>query len=563
MPDANVDFSRALAASLHALGLRDVCISPGSRNTPLTLAFAVHTGIQDWSHHDERSAGFFAIGLAKASGRPVALVCTSGTAAAEYHPAVVEAFQSRVPLLVLTADRPPELRDVGAPQAIDQVKAYGDHVKWSHTGAPPDDTAVQTAPALAAHAWGEAVASPAGPVHLNLPFRDPLVPDTREEPSSPAGPTPSVHTGTAVAAPATVAKLDRILAARKTLFVVGSLAGGAGADQIDALAAALGAVVFADPQSGLRSGARTSAVIASADLLASAGALDTDPPDVVVRWGGVPTSKPVWRWLESHPDVIQVLIDAGGHHDPLATAHLVVRADAATTAEQIDTPGGPDEWAEAWRHRDDAAEVAVAAALSTEAFPNDPAVARLVAAAAPPGATLFTGSSMPIRDVDTFAAHRDEPLTVIANRGANGIDGSISTTLGVAAAGHPCVALIGDVAALHDVGALATMARLRLPLILVIAHNDGGGIFHLLPQADPSRVDPAVFERHIATPHGTDFVAVATALGLPARRVEDAAGLTAHVATGEGPLVLEVRTNRHDLAALRARLRKAVAATLS
>jgi 2-succinyl-5-enolpyruvyl-6-hydroxy-3-cyclohexene-1-carboxylate synthase len=304
-------------------------------------------------------------------------------------------------------------------------------------------------------------------------------------------------------------------------------------------------------------------VIASADLLALAGALDTDPPDVVVRWGGLPTSKPVWRWLESHPDVTQVLVDPGGHRDPLATAHLVVRADAATTAERIATPGGPGEWAQEWRKRDDAAQAAVAARLGTEAFPSEPAVARLVAATAPAGGVLFAGSSMPIRDVDTFAVHRDEPLTVIANRGANGIDGSISTALGIAAAGHPCVALIGDVAALYDLGALATMARLRLPLTLVIAHNDGGGIFHLLPQADPNRVDTEVFERHIATPHGTDFVAVATALGLPARRVEGAAELSALIAAGEAPLLVEVRTNRNDLMTLRMRLRDAVAATLT
>lgn len=558
MPDPNADFSHALAASFAALGLRDVCISPGSRNTPLTLAFADHPELRSWSHHDERSAGFFALGLARASGRPVAVVCTSGTAAVEYHPAVVEALQSGVPLLVLTADRPPELRDVGAPQAIDQVKLYGDHVKWSHTAAPPDAAAISAAPALAAHAWGECIESPAGPVHLNLPYREPLVPELGWSP----GPSPvaasAVIAGNRVPGDPAIAKLDRILAGRKALFVVGSVPRGS-ADVLDALAAALDAVVFADPQSGLRSGERVSAVVAAADLLTATGALDADPPDVVVRWGALPTSKPVWHWLEMHPRTLQVLVDPGAQRDPLRSASLVVRADVAPTAARIHTPGGPPEWADGWRARDAAAQAAIETALAAEAFPTEPAVARTVAAAAPADGFLFAGSSMPIRDLDAFAAPRPARSTVLANRGTNGIDGSISTALGIAATGRPTVALIGDVAALYDLGALATMRRLDLPLTLVIVHNDGGGIFELLSQADPERIDRELFERHIATPHGTDFVAVAQALGVVAHRTADADELARLVSGGAGPVVVEVRTERSELAAVHTRLREAVA----
>jgi len=565
VPDAAATFSTALVAALADLGLGDVCISPGSRNTSLTLAFAARHGIRDWSHHDERSAGFFAIGLARASGRPVALVCTSGTAAAEYHPAVVEALQSRTPLLVLTADRPPELRDVGAPQTIDQVKLYGDHVKWSHSAAPPDAAAIAAAPSLAAHAWGEAMESPAGPVHLNLPFREPLVP-LAGAPARPAvvtAPprTPQVATGVRIPDDATVAKLDRILAGRTALFVVGALADDAAAHAVDALATTLGAVVFADPQSGLRFGGHSSTIVATADLLATAGALDADPPEVVVRWGGLPTSKPVWRWLETRPDVTQVLIDPGGHREPLGTATLVVRCDVAATAARISTPGAPARWADDWRRRDTAARNSLETALGDERFPTAPAVARIVAAACPQDAVLFAGSSMPIRDVDVFADARSLPLTVVANRGASGIDGSISTALGIAAAGRRCVALIGDVAALHDLGALATMARLRLPLTVVVVNDDGGGIFELLPQADPGRIDRDVFERHIATPHGLDFAAIAAALGVPGRRIDDAEELTEAVAAN-GPQLIEVRTDRRRLADLHRKLRTAVAAGL-
>jgi 2-succinyl-5-enolpyruvyl-6-hydroxy-3-cyclohexene-1-carboxylate synthase len=303
-------------------------------------------------------------------------------------------------------------------------------------------------------------------------------------------------------------------------------------------------------------------VIAAADLLTAAGALHDDPPEVVVRWGALPTSKPVWRWLETHPRMLQVLVDPGGHRDPLGSASLVVRADVAATAGRIHTPGGPPEWADAWRARDAAAQAAIDAALTAEAFPSEPAVARIVGGAAPADGFVFAGSSMPIRDLDAFAAPRVSRSTVVANRGANGIDGSISTALGIAATGRPTVALIGDVAALYDLGALATMRRLDLPLTLVIVHNDGGGIFELLPQADPALVDRDVFERHIATPHGTDFVAVAEALGIPAHRIADASQLAAHVSAGAGPLILEVRTDRSDLAAVHARLRAAVDAAL-
>ena len=562
--DPNAEFASALAASLAALGLEDVCISPGSRNTPLTAAFAARPDVRDWSHHDERSSGFFAVGLARASGRPVALVSTSGTAAAEYHPAVVEALQSRVPLIVLTADRPPELRDVGAPQAIDQIKLYGDHVKWFHQGAPPDAEVIRHAPGLAFHAWATAIEPPPGPVHLNLPFREPLL-VSRSGALRKARSVPhTVGVGAPQPGPHDLEVLADLLARPRCLFVVGALPDAATAAAIDTLASDAGAIVFADPQSRLRFGPTASTVIQTADLLTAEGALDLEPPDAVVRWGPVPTSKPVWRWLEQHLDVPQAVVDWGGHRDPLGSATHLVRSDPAATAAALRGPeGGSTPWSQRWQDLDKLADIELETAIQAETFPNEPAIARLVMAAAPQGSALFAGSSLPIRDVDSFAAARTSSVPVFANRGANGIDGSISTALGIAAAGTQCTALIGDVAALHDIGALASARRLGLPLTVVIVHNDGGGIFNLLPQADPSRMDPAVFERHLGTPHGTDFAAVARAFGLRAERIESAFELAEAVGTGAGPAVYELRTDRADVAPIRSRLRAAVARVLT
>ncbi|HSF85926.1 MAG TPA: 2-succinyl-5-enolpyruvyl-6-hydroxy-3-cyclohexene-1-carboxylic-acid synthase [Acidimicrobiia bacterium] len=571
--NANTAFAAALAAALADLGLTDVCVSPGSRNTPLTLAFAARDDLTCWVHHDERGAGFFGLGLARASRRPVALVCTSGTAATEYFPAITEALQTGAPLIVITADRPPELRDVGAPQTIDQIDLYGNKVKWFHHGAPPDLAAAALAPDLAAHAWGEAMGGVPGPVHLNLPFREPLVTATVDDAALDEGarvdastPTPMVRPARVVPPDDDVAEIARALAGRRALFVVGHVEGDA-PDAIAGLARSAGAAVFVDPQSGLRAGPNTPATVPYADLLAAAGALDRLTPEIVVRWGSLPTSKATWRWLDNHRDVPQLLIDPRGR-DPLGSCRWIVRADPGAMAAAIRPAArAPSDWMSQWSALGSAAADAVRNELTSSAFPNEPAIAATVFASAPQGAALFAGSSMPIRDIDTFAAQRQAPLSIYANRGANGIDGSVSTAAGIAASGRPTVALIGDVAALHDVGALATVARMGLPLTTVVVHNDGGGIFSLLQQADPSVVEPMTFERFFGTPHGTDFVAVAEAFGLKARSVTGREELAELVgATGSAPLLIQVHTERQAIVPLRnaavAAVRDAIRQTL-
>ncbi len=565
MNHPNAAFATSLAASLATLGLRHACISPGSRSTPLATAFALHPDITDWSLHDERSAGFFALGLAKAGRSPVALISTSGTAAVEYAPAVVEARASGVPLLVLTADRPPELRGVGAPQAIDQVKLYGDAVKWFHEVGVPDDHTVRAAPGLSAHAWAEATRSPAGPVHLNLPFREPLA-DGPAEAQNDMAPPAFVPSSAHVSAES-LATLAAAVTRRRTIIVAGPGEETGFVDACADLAAAGDFPVLADPLSGFRHGPhRRSHAVAYGDLLAGAGILDRLQPEAVVRLGAIPTSKALWQWLAEHPKVPQIVVDRGRWRDAIGTASVVVDADAAPLAnglaEVIDATD--PSWAAAWHQADEVAGDVIGDALDAMPFPNEPAIARSAVSAQPDGGILFVASSMPVRDVDTFGGSSNTRLRILGNRGANGIDGLVSSTLGAAAAGTgPVTGLVGDVAAIHDLNALATAARLALPLTIVVIHNDGGGIFHLLPQSNPSELDPAIFERHFATPHGIDFVAVARALEMDAERIDSRADLERALTDRPvGPRLIEIRTDRAANAEHHRRLRAMVAAAL-
>ncbi len=554
-----MDLARVLAGSLADLGVDHACISPGSRSTPLALAFGGEERIGHTVHHDERSAGFFALGRARATGKPVVLVCTSGTAAANYLPAVVEAHLSRVPLLILTANRPAELRDVGAPQAIDQVKLFGDHVRWFHQTGPADPVTVQAAPALAAHGFAEATGIPPGPVHLDVMFREPLAPPPglAYPPVTPA--TPRVASGRVSPTPEAVEGLRSLVGAARVLVVAGpmTLAESAGAAQ---LAGAVDAPILADPLSGLR---HHPAAMTSGDLLATAGALGSHAPDVVIRLGGLPTSKAIWRWLEDS-GIPQVLVDAAGWRDPLGSVSLAVRSEAAPLADVLIGAAPPwGKWQRLLIELDRAASSAVDEALATMEFPNEPAVARVVTASVPPGGALHVASSMPVRDVDAFGGVPPEGVSTYGNRGTNGIDGSVSTALGIAGTGTPTVALIGDVAMLHDLNALSTAARLRLPLTVVVVHNDGGGIFSFLPQASPDSVAPEVYEKLFGTPHGTDFVAVATALGLPASQADTPEALRAAIDPRSGPALVQVHTDRTENVAIHHQIRHAVSTALT
>jgi 2-succinyl-5-enolpyruvyl-6-hydroxy-3-cyclohexene-1-carboxylate synthase len=534
---------RAFVDELARCGLAGACTSPGSRSTPLVLTLARQPGLQTWSHVDERVAGFFALGVAKQSGRPAAVACTSGTAAAHYLPAVIEAREARVPLVVLTADRPPELREVGAGQTIDQLKLYGDAAKWffevgTHRATPER---LRWMRQLAFRAYETAVSGRPGGVHLNFALREPLVLD---EPLPPADDQPLPRARRRP--PAAAVELE---VGERAVIVAGRHERDDGlAAALPAAAAALGAPLLADPLSGARRG--PAAVAHYDDLLRDEGFAVAQRPDTVLRVGDLPTCKPLRQWLAGLDGARQVAFDPeGAWQDPAAVVGEVLDADPAAWALSIAGPPRTSAWLDAWRRADAAAAAAIAAELGDAI--SEPAVARALAAL-PSEVTVFTASSMPVRDVESFWPVRDAPPRVLAHRGANGIDGTLAAAFGAAAAAASgrVVVHLGDVALAHDLGALLSASRLRLGLTVLLVDNAGGGIFDFLPVA--SQTD--AFEEHVATPTGLEAERVAALFGLAYERVEELGAIREAPGT-----LLHVRTDRAENVALHHRLHEAVA----
>jgi len=556
---------RALTAELAAAGVRDAVVCPGSRSTPLALAIRSCAAIQTRVLLDERSAGFFALGLARVRRRPVAVVVTSGTAVANLVPAVVEARLARVPLVLLTADRPAELQDRGAPQTIDQARLFGVHAKWTSELPLLDGE-----PATLAHVRGvagRAVATawtgPAGPVHLNVPFREPLLPDgplAVAESDVPARPSAELVAGRRQLDDAQLDGLiGRIHRARRGLIVAGPDDDPRLLDALPRLAAATGFPVVADPLSGLRTGANDRRlVIGRGDLLCRPGPwLDRHLPELVLRTGAIPTSKPVLELLTRAGPELIVLDGGDGWREPALLPATIVHADPAETADRLTERmgrGAPDTaWTRAWRDADAAAGAAMTAWLAGLEEPFEGAPFPALAGALPDGAVLWAGSSMPVRDMDAWLPVTDRRITVRSNRGANGIDGVISSALGAAAAGAPAALVIGDVSFLHDATALGTARQLGLSLAIVLVDNDGGGIFSFLPQAQPAAAVPGTglpehYEALFGTPHGTDLGAVTRAFGADWREAgdtaRDLADAVAWALAGPGVRVVRVRTDR-------------------
>jgi len=548
--DSAEALTTGLAGALADLGLRRVVISPGSRNTPLSMAFVSEPRIDHSVILDERSAGFFALGLAKQSGVPVALICSSGTAAANYLPAVVEASHARVPLLVLTADRPAELRGVAAPQTIDQFGLYGSAVRLFHDVGVPDEAIAAGAPSLALRAWSAALDAPHGPVHLNVPFREPLATPTRPAPPS----NLRYHRGNVQLPPEALVEFADRLSGRRALVVAGGHQRPGFAAATAMLVGEASIPVIADIQCRFPS----PSTIAHADLLATAGFFEEHRPDIVVRVGPVSTSRPIWSWLET-TDAEQIIVDDAGWRDPLGTVSAAYRADPAVTFADLAgrvTPA-PPSWLALWQTADHEAHGGLSAALRSEAFPNEPAIARAVWEAAPTGATIYAGSSMPIRDLDSFAGAPRGDIAVLANRGANGIDGLLSTAMGAAASdGRRVIVLAGDLSVFHDVGSLGTLADMDLPVTIIAVNNDGGGIFHFLPQA--TDLEPDRFETVFGTPHGRSLVPIAEAFGIPSHTVDAEEDLRRAIPLSRGPSLIEITTSRFDNVTVHDRLRAAV-----
>lgn len=561
---------QALIEELGRAGVTEAVTSPGSRNTPILLALAAQDGLRVHSVIDERTAGFVAVGAAKASGRAVVLCCTSGSAVAQYLPAVVEAHHARVPLVLLTADRPAELREVGAGQTIDQLATLRGVLRWQHEVAvdTADASTVRYARSLAARALlaaEGAAGGGAGPVHLNLPLREPLAPvgdvPQTQVPARPDGAPWVTRTGR-LGHPDddAVRRLGGLLASRPRAVVV---AGRHEAEPrlgpaLAALCELLSIPLLADPLSGARRG---TAAIGRYDALLAAGA-DLPAPELVIRVGDLPTSKPLRRWLTGLPvDVPQLHVAAdGAWQDPDGVLSELVVADPLPLLEALAPrlAHAPRDagWLAAWRTAEERVRTAQDALLDApddDARPTEPWLARELTALLPPAATLLVAASMPIRDVEAFMAPRDA-VRIVSNRGANGIDGTIATAWGLGLGRAPgdgeVLVLVGDVALQHDVGSLLAAGRSGVDLTVVLVDNDGGGIFHFLPIGEDR--EPEV-ERLVMTPTGLDVPAIVAAAGGHLHPVDrrDALVPALRAATGErGLSVLHVRTDRDENRAL-------------
>lgn len=571
-PNRNALWARVLVQELARGGVAHACVAPGNRSGPLAFALAAEPGLRTWSHVDERSMGFFALGLAMATGAPVALACTSGTAAANLLPAVVEAGQARVPLVVLTADRPHDLRDTGANQAIDQVGLFGRQVRWAADLPPPaaEDRALRHLRSLACRALLEARGPPAGPVHLNVPMAKPLEPTPagdvpqgfaaahpRAVEGRPGGaPWVAVRASPRPPAPADVAAVAARLEGRRGVIVAGPQRDARLPPALARLAAATGFPLLADPLGGARFG--PAAGLGAFDaFLASAAVRAALAPEVVVRAGAAPTSDALLRWMEEDAAEL-VLLDEAGWREPLHLPGERLAADPALAADALAAAvrrPAPPAWRARWQRAEDAAAAALARG---EAF-FEGAAARATVEALPEGATLVVSNSLPVRDLDRFAPPRGKALRVLGNRGASGIDGVTSTALGVAAAGQgPVVLLTGDLAFYHDLPGLMAFRRLGVAATLVVLHNDGGRIFEQLPAA---RFDPP-FRDLFVTPHGLDFEHAARLFGARFRRAADLKGYEAALAEAlreGGPQVLEARIEPEAAARERRRATEAAA----
>jgi 2-succinyl-5-enolpyruvyl-6-hydroxy-3-cyclohexene-1-carboxylate synthase len=537
---------QAFVDELVRCGLRHAITCPGSRNAPLALTLAGRPEVEAVSVLDERCAGFFALGMAKATGRPVAVTCTSGTAAANLHPAVIEAWEARVPLIVLTADRPPELREVGAGQSIDQVKLYGSAVNWFvevGTHQPGRETGIHHR-ALACRAYWTAAGDRPGPVHLNFPLREPLAPEPEPLDAADWAGRPDGRPWTELRQHTSAPHADDVqeLAARIAAEPRGAIVCGPTAEEVAEpaarLAAACGWPLLAEPTSGVRCGPHDrSHVVAHYDvLLRVEGFAAAHAPGLVLRVGDMPTSKPLRAWAA---EAAQVVLDPhAAWHEPTRKAELLLSSAAAPTldalaaAVEVRAQTTGEEWLDGWRAAD--AEVPRALAEAPEGF--EPRVLAGLEPELPDGAIVWLSSSMPVRDVEACFPQSPKRLRFLANRGANGIDGVVSSAAGAAlAADAPAWLLTGELALLHDVGGLLAARRAEADLQIVCINNGGGAIFDFLPVAE--HADPALYEEHVATPSRADLSALA-------------------------PEIREIRTDRATNVEWHRRLVEAVAARL-
>lgn len=598
-------WARLLLRALASAGVRDVVLSPGSRSTPLALAAAESEELRCHVIVDERSAGFFALGQARASGRPSLLICTSGTAGAHYFPAIIEASQSFLPLIVVTADRPWELHASAAPQTIDQIKLFGDHVRaFSDLGLPdPTLPALRAVVRVAAQAVLRSISPEPGPVHINARFRKPLEPILTGGPEpweaawsallqkgAPASPSPrSTPDPEAISA-----LVERCSRTERGMIVCGphlapsGVSGAAGRSfdlkqyqrSIAALARAAGLPVLAEATSQLRFG--LSPEITS---IAAFDALLRDPafrsrlaPDLLIEIGAPPTSQGYADLIAEHPDCPRFVLAPHGWNDPSSSAHALLFGDPAEICEAVATslsvPRRPDRspWLLSLARADARAWDLVDRELAGDRL-SEGIVARLVASRCPEGSILAIGNSSPVRDLDMYCPASPRPLRVLHQRGASGIDGLVSGAAGArSVAGGPVTLLLGDLSLLHDLTGLA-LARVvagstpSAPLVIVVVQNDGGRIFERLPIGRAAKSSGGAFEalleRGFTTSHGLHFEPAAAMFGLAYERAGTKSALEQALSrafSGSGATLIEAIVPKSDGAERAQRLIQSIAA---
>ena len=568
-------YSAVFVDELQRTGLRNVVICPGSRSTPLAMAFAAQTAIRTWMHIDERSAAFFGLGMAKRLRQPVALLCTSGTAAANFLPALVEATLSHIPLLVLTADRPHELRDNGAPQSMDQNRLYGTYAKWFVDVALPEATnaAFRYVRTIADRAVATTQSVPQGPVHLNFPFREPLTPEPIAE-----LPLPSIEQRDLVAwkgrpdnAPYTEVfnahhgipdsmaignLLCMINTAQHGLIIVGPNDASTLVEPIAQLAQYLGYPILADPLSQLRCGTdNRSIILTSYDAFLRIGSfVERAQPELIIRFGAMPTSKPLLLYLKRFASTPLVVIDGNiGWEEPTQLASQLVHTNPTVFCYELlnalerqqDAKERSQAWLKLWQDIDKITQQALRNAMYDFEEIFEGRVFSELAHLLQDGTTLYVGNSMPVRDLDTFFWSSEQNIHVMGNRGANGIDGVISSALGVSAVAgqEPTVLVLGDLSFFHDLNGLLAARLHELNLTIILINNDGGGIFSFLPQA----AYPEHFEQLFGTPTGLDFRPMVEMYGGRFQRVDSWEAFRKAVNLGlnsAGLDVIEIPTER-------------------
>ncbi|MDQ0337500.1 2-succinyl-5-enolpyruvyl-6-hydroxy-3-cyclohexene-1-carboxylate synthase [Caldalkalibacillus uzonensis] len=594
-------YIHAFVDQLYQSGVHHVVISPGSRSTPLAMTLAEYGNMKLWVHVDERSAGYFALGMAKSSGHPVALLCTSGSAAANYYPAVVEAFYGRIPLIVLTADRPHELRDVGAPQTINQSDMFAKHVKWFMEMAVPESSPslVRYVQTTARRAVAAACSSPAGPVHLNFPFREPLVPDFSAlsaaggEQELPV--TPQIGNGVVSSSPAALSQghvtegvrmlpeqdvevlADKLLSASRGMIVCGPLTNTCFREEMIALAEQLSYPLLADPLSNLRSGEQASPVVIDAydAFLRDGLAAKALKPDLILRFGAMPVSKPYLQFVQLHRGSQHLVVDDGtAWRDPAHLATEMIYAEPKWLCEALlrvvsqhrpagEKGGDSSRWLSKWQAVNRLTRQAIREEMERFDALFEGRVFEELAKLLPDPSLLYVGNSMPVRDLDTFFPSVTKQVRLLGNRGTNGIDGLISSALGASSVSkEPVVLVLGDLSFYHDLNGLLPAKLYDLDLTIILVNNDGGGIFSFLPQAG----HPRYFETLFGTPLGLEYRHAATMYGGSFTRIDSWPAFReafSSAVSSKGLHVIEIPTERKSNVNMHHRIWQAVSVAIA